>query len=168
MTKLLVLYDSATGNTKSMAEYVAQGAKGNLGCEIKLKSVDEATKEDILWCDGIAVGSPTNMDLLSWKLKKFWDDECNDLWGRIDGKIGCAFSSSGGWGGGAEIVCQSIMTILINFGFLVFGVTDYVADGFTLHYGAVTTGKISKQKEIDACKRLGEKLALWTIRNIEN
>jgi NAD(P)H dehydrogenase (quinone) len=164
MVKILVLYDSATGNTKSMAEFVAQGAKNNPKCEVKLKSVDEASKEDVIWCDGIAAGSPTNMGLLSWKMKKFWDDECNDLWGKIDGKIGCAFSSSGGWGGGAEITCQSILTVLLNFGLLVFGVTAYVSDGFTLHYGAVNAGRIREQREIDSCICLGESLAQWTIK----
>ncbi len=33
------------------------------------------------------------MGVLSWKMKKFWDETCNDLWGKIDGKVGCAFSS---------------------------------------------------------------------------
>ena len=27
-----------------------------------------------------------------------------------------------------ELACQSLLTVLINFGFLVFGVTDYVGD----------------------------------------
>ena len=34
-------------------------------------------------------------------------------------------SASGGWGGGTELACQSLLTVLLNFGFLVFGVTDY-------------------------------------------
>ncbi|RUM58962.1 MAG: flavodoxin family protein, partial [Persephonella sp.] len=135
MGKILVLYDSGTGHTKKMAEYVAKGAK-KFPVEVRLKSVDEATKEDILWCDGIAVGSPTYLGAVSHKMKKFWDDMA-DLWGEIDGKIGCAFSSSGGWGGGNEITCLNILTILMNYGFLVFGITDYVGDKFTLHYGAV-------------------------------
>jgi hypothetical protein len=47
-------------------------------------------------------------------------------WMKVDGKIACAFSSSGGWGGGTELACQSLLTVLMNFGFLVFGVTDYL------------------------------------------
>ncbi len=167
MVKILVLYHSNSGNTKSMAEYVAKGVGTNSKCEVKLKSVFEATKNDIIWCDGIAAGSPTNMGLLSWEMKKFWDEECFDLWGKIDGRIGCAFSNSGGWGGGAEIACQSILTVLMNYGFLVFGATDYVANGFTLHYGAVNAGKLNEQQEIDACILLGEKLAMWTVKYFE-
>ncbi len=165
MANILVLYDSETGHTAKMAEYVAEGAR-KYPVNVRLLSVDEATKEDILWCDGIAVGSPTYLGVLSWKMKKFWDDMV-DLWGKIDGKIGCAFSSSGGWGGGNEIACMSILTVLMNYGFLVFGVTDYVADKFTLHYGAVTAGEPRKQEEIDACRKLGERLAQWVLVYVE-
>lgn len=161
MANILVLYDSHTGNTKKMAEYVFEGANSSGRNNVKLLSVDDATTEDIKWCDGIAVGSPTNMGLLSWKMKKFWDDSGKELWGKIDGKIGCAFSSEGGWGGGAEITCMSILTVLMNFGFLVFGATDYVADKFTLHYGATNPGSPDSKQAIDACKRIGQKLDHW-------
>ncbi|HEY64965.1 MAG TPA: flavodoxin family protein [Caldilineae bacterium] len=161
MGKILVLYDSATGHTAKMAEYVARGARGVPGMEVRLKSVDEATPEDILWCDGLAVGSPTNLGVLSWKMKRFWDEAAREIWGKVDGKIACAFSSSGGWGGGAELTCLSLLTVLMNFGFLVFGVTDYVARQFTLHYGAVLAGEPRAEREIAACARLGERLAQW-------
>ena len=161
MRNVLVLYDSATGNTKKMASNVAEGAKRVAGTRVRLKCIDEATKEDVLWCDGIAVGSPTHMGLVSWKMKRFWDGLGDDLWGKIDGRIGCAFSSSGGWGGGNEIACLSLLLILLNFGFLVFGLTDYVGKQLTLHYGAVVAGAPRKKQGIEACRRLGERLARW-------
>lgn len=162
MSNVLVLYDSGSGNTANMAKHVFRGAQSIAGLNTRLKSVSDADKNDVLWCDGLALGSPTNMGTLSWKMKEFWDVELKPLWGKIDGKIGCAFSSSGGWGGGSELTCMSLMTILINFGFLVFGVPDYVANKFTLHYGAIVAGEPRKQREIDACFKLGERLAQWT------
>ena len=74
MGKVLVLYDSASGNTAKMAGLVAEGAGGIPGIEVRLRKVEEATAEDVLWCDGLALGSPTNMGLLSWKMKRFWDE----------------------------------------------------------------------------------------------
>ncbi|MBN1300190.1 MAG: flavodoxin family protein [Melioribacteraceae bacterium] len=162
MANILVLYHSNTGNTKRMAEYVFEGASKPGINKVKLLPVEDANAEDIRWCDGIAIGSPTNMGITSWQMKKFWDEIGDEIWGKIDGRIGCAFSSSGGWGGGSEITCMSLLTILINYGFLVFGVPDYVADKFTLHYGAVTAGEPRHQSEIDACKKLGERLSHWT------
>jgi NAD(P)H dehydrogenase (quinone) len=161
MGHILVLYDSLSGNTKAMAGFVAEGALSIPAIEVRLKSVAEASADDILWCDGIAVGSPTHMGILSWRMKKFWDDQGDTLWGKIDGRIGCAFSSSGGWGGGSELACLSILTVLVNFGFLVFGVPDYVAPQYTLHYGAVVAGEPREERERAVCQRLGRRLAQW-------
>ena len=69
---------------------------------------------------------------------QFWDDLSRELWGKIDGKIATVFSSSGGYGGGSEIACLNMLSILINYGFLVFGVTDYAAPKFSPHYGAIS------------------------------
>ena len=161
MGNVLVLYDSDTGNTKKMAAYVAEGVAMIPDIEVRLRSVAEATKEDVYWCDGIAVGTPTHMGVMSWEMKRFWDEFAREYWGCIDGKIGCAFSSSGGWGGGAELACLATLIMLMNFGFLVFGVTDYVGKKYTLHYGAITAREPRHEDEIAACRRLGERLAQW-------
>ena len=115
MNRVLVLYDSATGNTAKMAQFVAEGAAGIDGIEVRIRSLDEATAEDVVWCDGLAVGSPTNMGVMSWKMKRFWDETMGPQWMKVDGKIACAFSSSGGWGGGAEMACLSLLTVLTEF-----------------------------------------------------
>src|SRR5471032_2321245 len=114
MGKVLILYDSASGNTAKMASLIAEGAGSIPGIEVRLCKVEEASADDVLWCDGLALGSPTNMGLLSWKMKRFWDEAMAPHWMKVDGKIACAFSSSGGWGGGTELACQSLLTVLIN------------------------------------------------------
>jgi len=162
MNRVLVLYDSQTGNVAKMAELVAEGARRISETEVRLRSVAEATAEDVRWCDGLAVGSPTNMGLLSWKMKRFWDETMGASWMEIDGKIACAFSSAGGWGGGMEIACQSLLTVLMNFGFLVFGVTDYASKMMTLHYGAVCAKEPRAEDTQAACRLLGQRLAEWT------
>ena len=162
MNRILVLYDSKSGNVAKMAELVAEGARRISDTEVRVRSVEEAAPEDVIWCDGIAVGSPTNMGVLSWKMKRFWDENMREHWMEIDGKIGCAFSSAGGWGGGMELACQSILTVLMNFGFLVFGVTDYASKMTTLHYGAVTAKEPRTEEAQAACRLLGQRLAEWT------
>jgi NAD(P)H dehydrogenase (quinone) len=162
MNRILVLYDSKTGNTARMAQLVAEGAQSIPGTEVRLLSVDQATAADVAWCDGLAVGSPTNMGILSWKMKRFWDETMREEWMKIDGKIACAFSTAGGWGGGMELACQSILTVLMNFGFLVFGVTDYAAKMMTAHYGAVVSREPRDAEDQAACRLLGSRLAEWT------
>ncbi len=161
MGKVLILYHSASGNTAKMAALVAQGAEGVSGIEVRLCNVESATADDVLWCDGLAVGSPKNMGILSWKMKRFWDEVMGPHWMKVDGKIACAFSSSGGWGGGNELACQSILTVLMNFGFLVFGVTDYAGKLMTLHYGAVAAREPRTDDVQAACRTLGQRLAEW-------
>jgi NAD(P)H dehydrogenase (quinone) len=146
---------------------VAEGAASISGVEIRLRKVDgegslRATAADVLWCDGLAVGSPTQMGIISWRMKRFWDEEMASSWMKVDGKIGCAFSSAGGWGGGMELACQSILLVLMNFGFLVFGVTDYVGRDDTLHYGAVAAKAPRSEASEAACRLLGQRLAEWT------
>jgi NAD(P)H dehydrogenase (quinone) len=162
VNKILVLYDSKSGNTAKMARLIGEGALSISDTETRLRSLEEGTAEDVLWCDGLAVGSPTNMGILSWKMKRFWDEVMEPHWMKIDGKIACAFSSSGGWGGGTELACQSILTVLMNFGFLVFGVTDYAGKLTTLHYGAVTAREPRSEESQAACRLLGQRLAEWT------
>lgn len=162
INKILVLYDSATGNTAKMAQLVAEGARSIAHTEVRVRGVEEASAEDVVWCDGLAVGSPTNMGLISWKMKQFWDTKMGEHWMKVDGKIACAFSSAGGWGGGMELTCQSILTLLINFGFLVFGVTDYAGQLTTAHYGAVAAREPRSEDCQAACRILGQRLAEWT------
>ena len=169
MANILVLYYSHDGHTEKMATYVAEGAESlrtdshrdrSPAVEVRLRSLYDVDRKDVYWCDGLALGSPTHLGTVSAKMKEFWEGLLPD-WQKLDGKIGCAFSSEGGWGGGAELTCQALMTIMLNYGFLVFGVTDYVGDQHTAHYGATQAGEPKNAKEIEACRRLGLRLAEW-------
>ena len=161
LAKILVLYYSEKGHTQAMAELVTDGAKSVPDTEVRLKTVVEATAEDLRWCDGIAVGSPTHMGTIAWEMKRWWDIVAQPLWYEIEGKIGCAFSSSGGNAGGGELTCLALQIVLMNYGLFVFGVPDYVAPGQTLHYGAICAGKPRHEGEKEACCRLGRRLAEW-------
>jgi NAD(P)H dehydrogenase (quinone) len=144
-----------------MAEYVTEGAREIEGIEVRSLLVADASLDDLRWADGIALGSPTYVGLTSWRMKRFWDEASHKVWGEMDGKIGCAFSSSGGWGGGSELACMSGLTMMMNLGMLTFGVTDYVGRRFTLHHGAITAGEPRDEADIEACRRLGKRLAQW-------
>ena len=159
--RILVLYHTATGNTKLMADLVAEGAGSVPDTEVRLRSVEEATADDLLWCDGVAAGSPTCMGTISWQMKRFWDETARPLWPRIEGKLGCAFSSSGGLAGGGELTCLDLLVVLMNFGLLTFGIPDYVGPGRTLHYGAVCAGRPRDDADREACRRVGRRLAEW-------
>jgi NAD(P)H dehydrogenase (quinone) len=159
--RILVLYFSQGGHTKMMADLVAEGAAGVPDTEVHLKSVNEATADDLVWCDGVAVGSPTQMGTIAWEMKQWWDVTVQPLWPKTEGKMGCAFTSSGGQAGGDELTCLALQIVLMNYGLLVFGIPDYVAPGQTLHYGAICAGRPRNDGEREACRRLGRRLTEW-------
>lgn len=162
MGRIAVIYDTQTGNTRRMAELVAEGARRVSGMEVTVRGIEEPDAAEItLAADGIALGSPTNLGVMSWRMKRFWDEQMSPHWMAIDGKIGCSFSSSGAWGGGAEITCQALNTILMNFGFLAFGLTDYVGKATSAHYGAMAVREPREEDVRESCRKLGERLAEW-------
>lgn len=167
MAKILVLYHSNSGNTQKMAELVAEGARQHSGAEVRLKHISAADHRDIDWCDGLALGSPTNYGSVSWQMKQWWDQQPIENWGKRDGKIGCVFTSAGAWGGGQEWTCVTLLSILINYGFLVFGLTDYTGIQFSAHYGAIAAGSPKEDREQEACRRLGLRLAEWVATYID-
>ncbi|MGA2684494.1 MAG: flavodoxin domain-containing protein [Verrucomicrobiota bacterium] len=159
--RILVLYFSQGGHTKMMADLVAEGAAGVPDTEVRLKSVSEATADDLVWCDGVAAGSPTHMGTIAWEMKQWWDVTVQPLWPKTEGKMGCAFTSSGGQAGGGELTCLALQIVLMNYGLLVFGIPDYVAPGQTLHYGAICAGRPRNDGDREACRRLGCRLTEW-------
>lgn len=160
MFKITIIYDTRGGNTEKMAREVGKGVQEIDEVEVSIKHVDKAEPDDLLESDGIIIGSPTHCGLLSWKLKKFFDESTGDAWGDVKGKIGAAFSTSGGLGGGNEMAVLSILNVLMNYGFLVFGLPDYAAPGVTAHYGAVAVGE-PDNNEKKSCRLLGKQTAQY-------
>lgn len=57
MSKVSVIYWSGTGNTEAMANAVAEGAK-EAGADVALLVVGDASVEDVLSADAVALGCP--------------------------------------------------------------------------------------------------------------
>lgn len=156
--KVTIIYDTVSGHTRKMAYAVAEGVQMVEGVDVVVKHVDDALAEEDLFSEGVIIGSPTWCGLMTWKLKAFFDNAQKKAWGKVDGHIGAAFSSSGGLGGGNELAVSSILNALMNYGFVVFGLTEYAGRGVTAHYGAVAVGD-PQELELKACRMLGKKMA---------
>jgi len=154
--RILVVYDSVTGNVERMAYAVAEGAK-EAGAMVTVKRVEAVDPSEIELYDGFAFGSPTHYGVISKKMSEFFNQKFSEYWGKLKYKVAVAFSSSGGLGGGNEMTLLSLLSVILNFGMMTFGVPDYVAPGVTLHYGSVAIGK-PDENSIKACKLLGKRL----------
>ncbi|MCD6583880.1 MAG: NAD(P)H-dependent oxidoreductase [Candidatus Omnitrophica bacterium] len=135
--KVLVIYYSRGGTTKKMAEVISQ-AISEEGVPVKLASLGELSPKELLDYDGIIVGSPTYYGSMSFEVKKLFD-ETVEFHGRLDGKVGGAFSSSANIGGGNETTVLAILEAMLIHGMIIQG--DSKGD----HYGPVAIGDVDSR-----------------------
>jgi multimeric flavodoxin WrbA len=125
MTRILVVYHSQTGRTERMARAVADGAKAVEQAEVILKKAGEATLEDLLACDGLAIGTPETFGYMAGMVKDFFDRTYEGAQGRVFRKPYVSFVSAGNDGSGA---LRAIERIALGYQFKkVF--TPVIAEG---------------------------------------
>ncbi len=73
MSCILILYHSQSGNTQKLAEAVAEGAAGVEHTTVVLKQAKDAVIEDLISCDGLAIGSPEYFGYMAGMVKDFFD-----------------------------------------------------------------------------------------------
>ena len=100
MIKLLIVYESRTGNTEAMAKAVQEGAL-SAGASVSLKKAAETTSDDLLSCDAVIFGTPNYFDYMAGTIKDLWDRTHYAVKGKADNKPYAAFSSAGAGGKGA-------------------------------------------------------------------
>jgi len=156
LARVLVVYDSKTGHTEKMAFAVAEGAKQVSEVNVVVKKVSETDIEDLLSADGIIIGSPTYYGQMSAKLKALIDKSVK-IHGELEGKVGAAFTSSGGTASGAETTLLSILEAMLVHGMITQG------NPHNKHYGAASVGA-PNDKELELCRELGEKTARLVMK----
>lgn len=156
MLKVLIIYYSRSGNTKNMAELIAEGVKAEKDVEVEVKAVQETRVEELIEADGIVIGSPTYYGTMASEVKKFIDDSVK-FHGRLEGKIGGAFSSSANIAGGNETTIMDILKSLLIHGMIVQGSSK--GD----HYGPVSIGK-PDQRSRRLCIEYGQRIAKLVLK----
>jgi len=148
MANILVIYYSRTGNTKKVAELITEGIKKQKA-SVTLKDVKDATPEDLMSADGIIIGSPTYYGGMAAEIKGLLDRSVR-LHGKLDGKVGAAFSTSANIAGGNETTVLGILTAMLIHGFIIQG------DPSGSHYGPVSVNAPDERVRKE-CQRLAER-----------
>ena len=192
MARILVLYYSAYGHIEAMAEAFADGARQVAGAQVDIKRVPElvpaevakasyykldqkapvAVIDDLANYDAIAVGVGTRFGRMASQMANFLD-QAGGLWasGKLNGKVGAAFSSTATQHGGQEMTLFSIIANLLHFGLIIVGLpysfagqsgVDEVTGGSP--YGATTItdsdgSRQPSQRELDGARFQGRLLA---------
>ena len=184
MTKVLVLYYSTYGHIAQMADAVAQGAR-EAGAEVHIRRVPDlvgtvvarpeapaALIDELAHYDAIVIGTGTRFGRMSAPMAAFLD-QAGGLWatGKLNGKVGAAFTSSATQHGGQETTLFSIITNLLHFGMTVVGL-DYGYAAQMGHeevvggapYGATTIAggqgeRQPSEKDLGGARYLGRRVA---------
>jgi NAD(P)H dehydrogenase (quinone) len=150
MAKILIIYYSRGGNTKKMAQLIAEGVKKEK-IEPELKDVKDVDASNLLEYDGIVIGSPTYYGTMAAEIKKLLDESVK-FHGKLESKVGAAFSSSANVGGGNETTILDILNAMLIHGMIIQG--DSQGD----HYGPVSIGA-PDSRSTKECLRLGSRVA---------
>ncbi|MCX8997851.1 NAD(P)H:quinone oxidoreductase type IV [Rhizobiaceae bacterium BDR2-2] len=141
MAKVLVLYYSSYGHIEQMAYAVAEGAKAE-GAEVVVKRVPETVPEEVAKgahfkldqaapvatvaeleeYDAIIVGAGTRFGTVASQMRAFWD-QTGGVWfnGKLVGKVGSVFTSSGTQHGGQESTILGFIPTFLHHGMVVAG-----------------------------------------------
>lgn len=151
MLKVSIIYHSETGNTRKMAELIAEGARQVPDVEVTLMSVDNLDRQALEESQVIFFGSPTYYGTMSWQMKRCMDT----LPVKVAGKLGAPFASAA-WpgGGGYELAEMALIQGMLIRGMLIY--TGGVVSGHPpTHFGAVSR-QSPEGFDADRCRKLGE------------
>lgn len=189
MSNILILYYSAYGAVKQMAQHIARGVESIPHIEARVRTVPnisttiEATEpsvpesgapyvtlDDLKNCDGLALGSPTRFGNMAAPMKYFLDSTTG-VWlsGSTVNKPATVFSSTGSLHGGQEATLLSMMVPLFHLGFVLVGIPYTESDlnstttGGTpygaTHYAGADGKKAISAEEQRLCFAAGKRLA---------
>ena len=110
MKHLLIVYHTKTGNTGTLAEAIERGARHPdlEAVEVRVTPARDAGPDDLLWADGLLLGTPENFGYMSGALKDFLDRTFYEVEGRIQALPYAIFVSAGNDGRGAVKAIQRI------------------------------------------------------------
>jgi NAD(P)H:quinone oxidoreductase type IV len=169
-TKIQVIFYSMYGHVYRLAEAILTGAREVEEVEAELFQVPELVPEEVIEksgakaaraafaqvpvakvehladADALIFGTPTRFGNMCGQMRNFLD-QCGELWvsGKLVGKIGSVFASTGTQHGGQETTITSFHTTLLHLGMIVVG-TPYSEPRLTVMneitggtpYGATT------------------------------
>ena len=143
--KILIAFYSRGGSTEALAKAIAEGARSE-GAEVTLRRAREIVSRDVMshadgWvenadrmnadyeaptsadaesADAIIFGTPTRFGTVSSELKAYIDS-LGGLWfqGKLNGKVGSAFTSTQSVHGGNESTSLSLYNPMVHLGMIL-------------------------------------------------
>ena len=189
--KILIPFYSRNGSTEALAKAIAEGARAE-GAEVTLRRAREIVSREIMahapgWienadrmnaeyqapteadaeaADGIIFGTPTRFGNVSSELKAYVDS-LGGLWfqGKLVGKAGSAFSSTGSQHGGNETTPLTTYNFMAHLGMIIvpLGYGDPIMFQAGTPYGATSisgqAGAPPTENDLQVARYQGRRVA---------
>ena len=160
MADILVLFYSARGSVRQLADSLARGIESVPGQRARLRTVPRVAPvtqaaepgvppegapyveaKDLVECAGLALGSPTRFGNMAAPLKHFLDSLAGE-WtrGTLEGKPAAVFTSSSTMHGGQETTLLTMMVPLLHHGMVIVGLPYSEPDLHTTRGGGSPYG----------------------------
>ena len=107
--KLSIVYDSKTGNTAKMAEYIAEGIRTVPGAQVQIFPITAVDEAYVKASSALIVGTPTYNGSLTARMKSWLEEAPAKL--DVAGKLGGAFATAAFIHGGGDLAIQCVLTI---------------------------------------------------------
>ena len=177
---VLILFYSRTEGTLNLALHMARGVDQVDGIEPRLRTVPPVsavsertapsvpddgavlcTKDDLIGCSGLALGSATRFGNMAAPLKYFLDTTA-DLWAghHLVGKPASVFCSTGSLHGGQESTLLTMMIPLLHHGMLIQGLPYSLPDLNETQSGGTPYGVTHVQGNTDGAALTEHEAAL--------
>ncbi len=156
MKTLLIVYHSATGGTRQMAEAAATAAANEGGVDVRLIEAVNAGPDDVLAADGYLFAAPENLAALSGLMKDFFDRCYYPVLGRINGRSYGLMICAGSDGTNAARQAMRIAT-----GWRLRAVAEpLIVCTHAQTPEAILAPKVIAEAELEKCRTLGATLAV--------
>ena len=186
---ILVLYFSRYGSTEKLAQLIGRGVEVSGKFEARIRSVPSVSpdpravappipesgaifcsQEDLMYCSGLALGSPTRFGNMSASLKYFIDNT-GAIWasGDLINKPFVTFTSSNSLHGGQESTLLTMAIPMLHHGMIYCGIpysepsinkTESGGSPYgATHFAGTENGAEISEDETNSCLALGKRLA---------
>ena len=145
MPRFLIVYNSTTGNTKAMADAIAEGAR-SLKLDTEVVDAFNVTPEEIMAADAVGFGVPTFNYHAAKPILKILDDLAGK---NVNGKVAIVFGSYGWSGQGAPVVAERLRQM-----------------GFKVMDPVIRAKYKPTDNELEGCQLLGKDVAMH-LKNIK-
>ena len=157
---VLIVYDERVTTLRHMADAVAEGVASVPGTEAWVRTIAEATLDELGAADGLVLGSP-NWSGISARMKE-WLDEGELFWEyqALVGRVGAAFTSARSRAAGNEVTLLQLWHVMLANGMICVGLpwSTTMRTSSNSYYGPIAVGPAGPD-DLEASRVLGRRVA---------